>query len=91
MRGDIPRCDACRALSVDAHVLKAEGGPTTDPRSCRRQNQTVRMVAVPGPIFPLPSQLSSYCKKLKALRARRLTNSNGRRKTPTHPLIGHTQ
>jgi len=69
MRGDILRCDACRALSVDAHVLKAEGGPTTDPRSCRRQNQTLRIVAVPGGIFPLPLKLESYCTKLKALRA----------------------
>jgi hypothetical protein len=69
MRGDIPRCDACRALSVDAHLLKAEGGPTTDPRSCRRQNQTRRIVVVPGRISPLLSKLGSYCTKLRALHA----------------------
>ena len=69
MRGDIPRSDACRVLSVDAHLLNAEGGPTTDPRSCRRQNQTRRIVVVPGRISPLLSKLGSYCTKLKALRA----------------------
>ena len=65
MRGDIPRCDACRALSVDAHLLKAEGGPTTDPRSCRRQNQTRRIVVVPGRISPLLSKLGAIARSSK--------------------------
>jgi hypothetical protein len=28
--GNMARCDACGALSLDAHVLEVEGGPTTD-------------------------------------------------------------
>jgi hypothetical protein len=87
MRGDIPRCDACRALSVDAYVLKAEGGSHDRSEELSPSGSDSSDVGRPGTYIPTAVEAGKLLQEAQS--AARVTADQLKRRTKDAGTSAH--
>jgi hypothetical protein len=87
MRGGIPRCDACRALSVDAYMLKAEGGSYDRSEELSPSGSDSSDVGRPGTYIPTAVEAGKLLQEAQS--AARVTADQLKRRTKDAGTSAH--